>query len=153
METLLQTNIGWTAVSPWPLLWRYVLLLRATVQMCIKEIWWITCCCTVGWSLYLHYPLLHTLTHTHSPRPWDLGPHGLSLISSSLLVHQLGWTTRTGCACVTQVAVVQRFIPLQCCWVEDVLRAIQWNATVKALLRNSTPSFCFKLEECFNFLF
>lgn len=58
-------------------------------------------------------------TYTHSPRPWDLGSPGLSLINSSLLVHQLGCTTSAGCACVTQVAVLQRFIPLQCCW-EDV---------------------------------
>lgn len=51
-------------MSPWPLSWRYLLLLRATVQMCIKEIWWITCCCTVCWSLHPRRCSTHLHTHT-----------------------------------------------------------------------------------------
>lgn len=105
-------SVGGRVVSPWPLLWRYVLPLRVTVQMCTEEIWWITCCCTVCWSLCLSHCSTHV--NTHSLRPWYPGASRLSVISSSLLVHQHDQTTCTGCASVTQVAVLQRFIPLQC---------------------------------------
>lgn len=128
----------------------FLQLLRATVQMCIKESWWMTCCCTVRWSLYPCCCSTHLHTHT------VLDFETLGLVDCLWLAHLslTGWDSLgTGCACVTQVAVLQRFIPLQCCWVEGVVGAFQWDATVKALLWNSPPSPCFKLQECFNFLF
>lgn len=138
---------GRTAVSPWPVLCRYVFPLRATVQMHYRNM--MDCLLLRCMLIFAPQPLLRPQSHRHSntctvthkhTQSWTSRPRGLSRWSSPF-AQRLGRTSSHGWTCVTQVAVVQRFIPPQCRCVGDVLRSIQWNATVKAPLCNSMPSF------------
>lgn len=86
-------------MSPWPLSGRHLLLPRATVQMCIKEIWWIACCCTVRWSLHpsrrsAHF---HTLTDLDLETPGLTDCHLLAHLSAP--TDWVGQSRRWVCMC------------------------------------------------------
>ena len=113
------------------------------------EMWLITCCCTVRWPLYPHRCSIH-FKHTYRV----LGLDTLGFANRLQLAHlcsspPTGWDSLgAACACVTRVAVLQRFIPLQCCWVEGAVEP-STDMPPQPGYETALPPF----EEYFNFLF
>lgn len=116
------------------------LLLKATVQMCITEIWWITCCCTVCWLLYPSQSSTHTESQTL--RPWASWVGFDKPISP--FDHRLGGTaTAVGVHVWRRLQFFKDLYPCNAAELKVWWEPSSKNATIKILLLNSPSSFCF----------